>query len=491
MEAKYQLLEEGAPDYSSSAKEFTTWAYSAIYDGWWQTINENKKFVRLENSEETPVAITTKKTLREYKEAGFNTLFVNYVAPFRTFDERFETSRTKQIMDWAAELGLKCIIFEGCTRSLAATPESLINPEKANGKNFFNSQEELNEFVAYCMKKVIAHPAFYGVSILDEPSYVYFPAFGQVYKAVQACAPGAYVCMNILGLAGRFTSSVLKYCNGAEEMSFVDGYSKYINYYADCTGAPYIQVDVYPFKGTREEPTIHACAIRTPQYLAEFCKKREMELHYVLQASAFRVGFKDLAQPWLRKLNKKEMYWQTNVCMAFGVTSYSYWNYYPVVNTASEHYDPTSSFLDLAGNKNEMYYWMQDIHREMQKTAKALLNFKYQASNVLYKEPFSGAKNHLEGLSKGSYRKLTKYEAETGGAFLITELYDKENDRYGYYVVNVTDPTVENIAKIALFFDCYIRVQVWENGEAKNKAIEGGKLMAELEAGQGIFVIPY
>ena len=274
-------------------------------------------------------------------------------------------------------------------------------------------------------------------------------------------------------------------------MPVKEAYTNYVTDYAEYTQAPYIQVDVYPIKGSDDAPTMHGNALRTPQYLAEFCKERDMELYYVLQSSGFTVGYGDAVTPICRNPQKRDMYWQTNVCMAFGVTSYSYWNYYPVVNTASEHYDPTSSFLDLAGNKNEMYYWMQDIHREMQKTAKALLNFKYQASNVLYKEPFSGAKNHLEGLSKGSYRKLTKYEAETGGAFLITELYDKENDRYGYYVVNVTDPTVENIAKIALFFDCYIRVQVWENGEAKNKAIEGGKLMAELEAGQGIFVIPY
>ncbi len=492
MERKHQLLEDGAPDYSSSKKQFTTWAYSAIYNGWWQTIDENKKFVRLEDSPETPVAITTKETLREYKEAGFNTLFINYVAPFRTFEERFETSYTKQIMDWAAELGLKCIIFEGCTRALAATPESLVNPEKANGKNFFNSQEELNEFVAYCVKKVIEHPAFYGFSILDEPSYVYFPAFGQVYKAVQACAPGAYVCMNLLGLAGRYTSSVLKYCEGAEKMSFVDGYTKYINRYVDQTGAPYIQVDVYPFRATKEALMgVHSSALRTPQFLAEFCKQRGMELHYVLQASAFRVGFGKQVQPWLRKLNQKEMYWQTNVCMAFGVTSFSYWNYYPVVNTASEHYDPTSTFLDLAGNKNEMYYWMKDIHVEMQKTAKALLNFKYQSSCVACKEPFEGEKVYLEGLSQGKFIKLTGYAVDTKGAFLITELYDKENDRYGYFLVNVTDPTVDGSEKITLTFNGYERVQIYDKGERENKAIEAGKLTAELEAGKGIFVIPY
>lgn len=484
-------LKTGAPDYSGSTKEFMTWAYSAIYDGWWQTLDENRKFVRIENSPETPVAITTKESLQEYKDAGFNTLLINYVAPLRTFEERFETSRTKQIMDWAAEVGLKCIIFEGCTRGLAATKESLINPEKADGRRFFNSQEEINEFVHYCVKQVIAHPAFYGFSILDEPSYQYFPAFGQVYKAVQACAPGAYVCMNLLGLATRYTSSVLKYCEGADTMPFPEGYTKYIEHYADCTGAPYIQVDVYPIKGTREKPTLHGSPIKTPQFLAEFCKKRDMELHYVLQSSAFSVGFGENVVPWLRAPNKKEMYWQVNIAMAFGVTSYSYWNYYPCVNTASEHYDQYSSFLDIAGNRNEMYYWMRDIHGEMQNMAKALLHFRYERSGIFWKNPFAGEKIHLMGLSECTYTRLKNAKVQTAGAFLITELYDKENDRYGYFVVNVTDPVVDGKEKIRLDFEGYGRIQTYERGEVKNQALEGGVTEIELEAGQGIFVIPY
>ena len=487
-------LGRDAPDYSKSTKEFTTWAYSSTYDGWWQTLDENKKFVRLENSEETPVAVTTKETLQEYKDAGFNTLFINYVFPYRTLEERFETSRTKQIMDWAAEVGLKCIIFDGCTRELASTQESLINPEKANGKRFFNSQEELNEYVAYCMKNVIKHPAFYGISILDEPTYKCFPAFGQVYKAVQACAPGAYVCMNLLGLAvdGKFTSSVLKYCEGAWDMTAVEGYTKYVTHYADCTGAPYIQADVYPMRLTPDgKPSLTTNALNTPRFLAEFCKKRDMELHYVLQTSAFSVGFGDNLLPWLRAPNKKEMYWQVNIAMAFGVTSYSYWNYYPVVNTASEHYDEKSSFLDIAGNKNDMYYWMQDIHKEMQKMAKVLLCFKYENSGVFCKEPIAGARIHINGLGETTFTKLSKVNVETAGAILVTEMYDKANSRFGYFIVNVTDPVVEGGSNVTLKFDEFDKVQIWNKGEVEKRAIENNALRVEFEIAQGIFVIPY
>ena len=485
-------LEKNAPDYSASTKQFRTWAYAATYDGWWQTIDENNNFIRLENSEETPIAVTTKESLQEYKDAGFNTLMINYVFPFNSLQEDWETSRTKEIMDWAAELGLDCFIFEGLTRGLASTQESLINPEKADGKKFFNSQEEINAYVYENLKEVIAHPAFYGISVLDEPSYKCFPAFGQVYKAIQACAPGSFVNMNLLGMATDYNSnSRAKYSPNTATLSVYDAYTDYITRYADNTGAPYIQVDVYPLTGTTEAPTITTNAIRTPQRLAEFCKERDMDLYYVMQSSQMTVGFGDAVTPILRHLQKKDMYWQANIAMAFAVREYSYWGYYPVVNTASEHYDEKSSFLDLAGNKNDMYYWMQDIHKEMQVSAKALLNFDYNTSGVYYKGPIPGYKLHVAGMDKGNYQKLTSYTADTEGAFLITELYDKGNNRYGYYIVNVTDPAQSGASKTTLTFDGYNKVQIYDRGQITNKAMKKNTLSLELGYGHGMFVIPY
>lgn len=486
-------LDKGAPDYSSSTKEFMTWAYSATYDGWFQTIDEKETFIRLQNSAETPVAITTKESLQEYKDAGFNTLLINYVFPFDSRTERFEGSRVKEIMDWCAELGLKAIVWESSIRALASTAESLINPEKADGAKFFNSQEELNAYVYNNVEEIIAHPAFYGFSILDEPSYVYFQAFGEVYAAVQACAPGAFVNMNLLGMGTDHNSNTrTKYCEGAGNMDIVDAYTKHITTYADCTKAPYIQVDVYPIKGSDESPEMTANALRTPMFLAEFCKERDMDLYYVLQASGFTVGYNDAITPICRNPKKRDMYWQTNVCMAFGVKSYSYWNYYPCVNTASEHYDQYSSFVDIAGNKNDMYYWMQDIHKEMQNTAKALLNFEYESSGVFYKGPISGYKQHLSSMPKGAYEKLSSYEALTaGGAFLVTELYDKGNDRYGYFVVNVAEPAKSGSASVKLTFDGYKRVQVYDRGTPTNQALSKNSITLELGNGYGAFVIPY
>ena len=485
-------LDKNAPDYSSYTDEFITWAYAATYDGWWQTVDENEEFVRIDNSDDTPVAITTKESLQEYKDAGFNTLMINYVYPFNSAKDNWENSPTKQIMDWCAELDLKCMVWESVVRGLASTEESLINPDKADGKKFFNTQEELNGYLYSMIKDVVAHPAFFGFSILDEPSYKVFPAFGQVYAAIQNCAPGAFVNMNLLGMSTDYNSNTrAKYSPNTATLSPYDAYTDYITRYTEYTKAPYIQVDVYPMRGNDDAPTITANAIRTPQRLAEWCKERDMDLYYVMQTSGFTVGFGDAVTPICRNPNKRDMYWQTNVAMAFGVKQYSYWGYYPVVNTASEHYDETSSFLDIAGNKNDMYYWMQDIHSEMQIAAKALLQFDYQTSGAYYKGPITGSKMHISGLNKGSYTKLTAYEANTEGAFLITELYDKANDRYGYYIVNITDTFYSGASNTTLTFDGYNKVQIYDRGQISNKALKKNTLSLELGYGQGMFVIPY
>lgn len=123
--------------------------------------------------------------------------------------------------------------------------------------------------------------------------------------------------------------------------------------------------------------------------------------------------------------------------------------------------------------------------------AKALLNFDYCTSGVYYKGPIPGYKLHVSGMGKGTYTELTSYEAETAGAFLITELYDKDNDRYGYFVVNVTDPAYSGASKTKLTFDEFDRVQIYDRGNVSNKALKNNTLSLELSYGQGMFVIPY
>ena len=151
-----------APDYSETEETFDIWAYHATYNGVWKHVENGETIEDREG-----IVKTDRESLLEYKAAGFNRLFISYA--MTVSGDSYAESDAKKVMDICADIGLKCILFESKLHGLSSTRESLINPDKADGNNFFASQEDLNEFVGARIKDMIKHPAFYGFSIFDEP----------------------------------------------------------------------------------------------------------------------------------------------------------------------------------------------------------------------------------------------------------------------------------------------------------------------------------
>ena len=372
---------EPAPDYSETEETFEMYAYSATYDGWWQYGDATGTHLVTDG-----IVITNKETLQEYKDCGFNTLMITYA--YQLKGKEFKGSKVEQVMDWAHELDMKCIVWESTTYLLSYTAESLINPEKANGQKFFNSQEELNEYVYDNIKDIVAHPAYYGFSLKDEPNREYLPAIGQVYKAIEAAKKGSFTKMNLWAFttspAAQWQSRYSEnYATQTPEQNYID----YLNYYKECTGAPYVQYDDYPLQGDNPDiagvgddwVNVSVNHLKNYRIVSEWACKNGVEMKKVLQTCSYNIS-KDNGTTWqssCRDLTKTDMYWQTNIAMAFGQKSFTYWTYYPVVNVgASERYDDSTCFIDQYGNKNDMYFWMKGIHSEMKGMAKALMTFE-------------------------------------------------------------------------------------------------------------------
>ena len=458
------------PDYSSSTEKFRRWGYTAVYNGWWQTVLPDGTKVSLQNSEETPIAITSKESLQEYKDCGMNVLFINYIYSFN--GKNFATSKAKKIMDWAHELDMKCILFENVLYSLSSTNGSLIDPDNANGKTKFSSQEELNAYVYEQIKDVVAHPAYLGFSLKDEPSYLVLQAVGQVYKAIQAAAPNSYAHMNLFPMYNG-KSVVSQYCENATELSLAEAYTNYIQTYLDCTGASYIQYDSYPLLGDDTWQTLDEDYILNMQLVAEFAKKNNLVFDHVFQSCAWRgQGKNGQTIPGARKPTELDMRWQVNIGMAMGIKGYAYWNYYPCVNTNGEHHDLTSSFLNRDGSQNPMYGWMKDFHEEMQVTEKALANFNYVTSAVKICKPVPGITKHINGAKQGEFTNLTSHEVNGPGILLVSELYDAERDVYGYYIVNATDSLQKARIEVSLEFSNYKKIQMYYLGYVENNSLK-------------------
>lgn len=493
-------IQSNAPNYSNTEKEYTLWAYGGTCDDWYQVAGQ--KYYFDDGTRQTP------ERTKLYADGGFNVLFVDWTFTYGGASKNeFLKSPTKIVMDRAHEAGLKCVVFVGRLHSLSSSHTSLIVGEgNGDGKNTFDTQAELNMYVENVLSGLMEHPAFYGVSLIDEPYYTQFDAMSEVYKAVQTVAPGTWCNMNLNPMSYD-PRAVMRYTKEANEkygkyvlpdntlvknypMPSVEEvrafYTQYIEAYHEKLGkyCGYLQYDSYPLLDPESKEMDYSVLkehMNNAQLVAEFCEKTGMEFGHVYQT------YKAYSR---RASTKTDMYWQTNIGMAFGVKNHSYYTYYPTVNS-SELPDETAHIVNRVGDPNELYYWIKDIHEEMQFNAKALMNFEYSASTYRLNGEYDWNDEYMTRLTQYELTDVYEIDVEGNGAALITEQYDQENDQRGYYVMNATDALYMTELKITLYIDGFNMVQVYNGKKVVEREVKNGKISFYLPTGQGVFVMPY
>lgn len=492
-ESSIESVEETRkPDYSQSTAQYDIWAYSSVCDDWYQYRNEDGEVVRVYFEDGTR---QTAERTQLYADGGYNILFVDWSFP-NDYATDFESSTMKRVMDDAYKSGLKCLIFEGKLHSLSSSHTSLIDPQNADGKTKFSSQKDLENYVAERLRYVKEHPAFYGVSLVDEPYYTQLPAMGEVYRAVQAVAPGAFCNLNLNPMSYDYRA-MMRYC---EEYKDADktlevtpqqvekAYQKYLEYYYTYVGqySKYIQYDSYPLLVEKEWEgweTILAEHVRNAQLVADFAAKKGMVFGHVYQTYCASTR---------RNPTKTDMAWQVNIGMAMGVKNHSYYTYYPTPNTSDTTLpDDTATIVNREGTPNANYYVLKDINKEMQFNAKALMNFEYELSTYYTCGEVPGETEFLSRIEKNTLQGIENVALSGDGAVLISQQYDKAEDWRGYYVMNVTDPQCLTEVKVTLRLEDCEYVQIYNGKEVETKKVKDGAVSVYVTTGQGMFVIPY
>ena len=487
-----------APIYDQTNSGFDYWAYSGVCDNWYKSTNAAGEEITVWGD-----TLQNEANTNKYFNAGFNVLFIDWTIPYGGMSEAyFERSQVKEVMDYAATKGKKCFLYVTQLHALSSSETSLIVTDgTADGVNTFASQEELNNYVAKMLSGVANHSAFYGVSLVDEPYYYQFDAIGEVYKAVQAVAPGAFCNINLNPMSKDYRAlerynkamndKFAKYDTTTESgddlaklvaMAVKDAdmqaaYKEYLETYYEKVGqyCKYIQYDSYPFA----EESLLDYYFLNMQIVSDFATEKGMQFGHVYQSSNFG-----------RALTKNDMYWQTNIGMAMGVKTHAYYTYYPRPDNATV--DTESTFVDREGNTNSMYTWMKGIHEEMAVTATALSNFTYQGLKYYSGTAVSGADTSAIAKMTNNYtfKKLSNV-SNTKGHALVTELYDEETNRYGYFVLNATDPSVSSSTNVTLTFEGFSHVMIYANGMPSQVELENGKYTLSLSTAMGAFIVPY
>ncbi len=452
-------VEAVAPDYSSSEASLPIYGYTpppADRDG---------------------VNYQTLESYKTYKEAGLNILLLQ--ADDGYDGEPWETSHLKEQMDLATEAGIdKIIVFDHRLWRLTGLNTGLVG-------NKYGTEEELDAYVANCVKDYAAHPSFYGIQLRDEPAYNYFASIGDLYRSLKRVLPDNFIQFNLLPANNSAKSS---YCSGGADMELAEAYKAYLTKFLDETDADYIMFDSYPMSGT----SIRGAHFTTLQVANEVAKERGVDIYAVAQTCSYSTNGAIQA----RVCTEADLYWQTNVYMGFGIKQLSYFNYWKKKDSNNEVFFDNASFISNNGEKTEIYGYMQKINGELQELAKVSMNFDYVGCFYSTSQPSDYSVSYLSGLQIGNLTHVTNVTYGSSQAVLITELYDEEKGNTMYMIQNILDPIyVEGEGDCILeaeitFKDC-THLLVIDKGVSSTVELQKGRYSVTLEPGHAVFVIPY
>lgn len=459
----------------NQGKTFPIYAYSPPPEGkWW-----------IDDQIFTTEDFRTVERYQEYKECGFNVLFMQRTAAYN--GEDWSTCETKAAMEKAVKAGLdKIIIVDERIFALSTETNGLIGEGKK-----FATEQDLDDFIRDCIKDYKLQEGFYGVQLMDEPFHPRIKAVGQVFKAVRRVDSSIFVHCNLNPMI--IPHFLYQICPPG--MNMIDCYEKYLTMFLEESGSDYIMMDIYPFYKTPEKANISKYYFAGLECVARVCKKYGKEMHIVMQSFGMNVRNK----PYHLLPNEQRMQYQKNVLISFGVKEFAYFTYWTkqANNSKGEMFPDGKAMMNRQGERTPVWYYVQKINEELNELAPLLSQFEYKTNAYFVTPPLHSNPTYLEMVRGGELSQVTSGKTDRD-VVLVSELYDKKKRQYMHCVVNVADPkryAKWHKKKKQLTTLCYAEkynvADVYKNEKWKTVVLKDGKLELLLSPGEGAIVLPY
>ena len=470
---------KNAPDYSDSEYQMNLYSHCGPSNGQYTDANGNPQYAGQD--------FRTVERYQEYKDIGSKTLLLLGNDPYT--GEDFATSQLKKNLDMAQEVGLKVVVFDLRIHDLSSNVVNGVQQDSlvGDGKQFA-TQDELVAHLRELTRDYITHPAFYGITLADEPVYDKLKSVGQVYRALHTIDPDMYVPVVLLPFSDE-AGWVPSYAGESVSSNAITpeaAYRKYVEKYFEETEAKNLIYDDYPFrflKGQANSEYIRNTYLMNLQMMSEYATQNGAKLELCIQTFSMDAG--------LRKVTEEDVRWQANTAMSFGVQNlicFTYWMH-PNQLSGPGQEGKNSAIMDNFGNKI-LYDEVQRVNRESQSLAKIIFNYEYQKTyfNFTSLNPpayFVGVKSveELDGIEEIEMQETT----------MINQMYDEQKGLYGYFVLNETDPFSQKSNEVTIKFDKkYKYLMLVNRGEITYQELDDqNSVTLDLERGDGCFVIPY
>ena len=459
----------------NKGRVFPIYGYSPPPQGEW----------RIDDTIFTTEDFRTVEKYREYKECGFTVLFLQHTALYK--GDGWEQSETKMAFDNALKAGIdKIILVDDRIFQLSLIPGGIIGEGKQ-----FSTEAELDDFIRNCIQDYKDQEGFYGVQLRDEPFYPYLKTVGQLYRSIRRVDKNIFVHCNLNPLI--IPSLNYQICPPGENM--IDAYEKYLTMFLEETGTDHVMMDTYPFFKNTEKINVGRYYFAGLECVARVCKKMGVEMHIVVQSFGMTVRKKRRhVLP-----SERQMQYQKNVLIGFGVKQYSYFTYWTkqVNRSDGEFFPDGEAMMSRSGEKTRMWRHVQKINKELTALAPLLWEFNYCSNAFFANKPFCIQPTFLEMTRGGKLSQIKDVQVDRD-VVLVTEQYDKKKKQYMYCVTNVTDPIAyakkykrEKQVTLLQFNEKYTVADLYYKGKWNKVALEEGKLNLSLYSGDGIIILPY
>ncbi|MBE5750635.1 MAG: hypothetical protein E7346_07240 [Clostridiales bacterium] len=460
-------------------------------------------------------AEANKERFTAYKESGLTTLYLTgWLSYCLNGDEPWAGSSAQKCFELAKEVGIEKIIIrdQRLYEGLVDLKDNLIG----KGKDFrFQTEDELLDYVRFCMKDYVKEPMLLGLGLHDEPDIGYVNSFGYVYRAIKKVAKeygrdDFYIQMN---LNPMILNAYFLMHPDYKNMTESQLYENYVDAFLESTGADIVCVDNYPFRPSNIGGRFLAGYYSSLQILNKVCKKHGARLAFVIQSFEMYHKTNITAQAGYRRIaTVNEMFLQMNSVLGFGVRDVAFYTFETMNSEPESPYrtQDGSSFITEGCEKTHIFYFAQSAIEHAKSLEPVLFNYDYTGARILIHDSVKRCeKDYLasEGIFDGNkileptapfdntyeFKCVSNFSCDKD-VLLITELEKNGDNTYIYMVLNAIDSPYK-IDPSAMNVDVWLKpefksVNAFINGKWTEKELDNGKITWKLSQGEAVYFVP-
>lgn len=398
-------------------------------------------------------------TLEQYQaiaDSGINTIYALY--------EVFDLNATEAALDLADEVGLGYYVrdprlgglFQDVFDSQGIPNQSEVDDDYADFIEAVNDYKD--------------HESFKGNLISDEPGGDLFEWLGLYNEKYQSYLPDKDFYVNLFP-----TYATLAQRDGLN-------YEEYLRQYIEVVNPEFVSYDHYPLMLFYEQPEL------TDDYLYNMEVVSTISHEYNLPFWAFlqTMGFSNSSGTQHREPTEADLRWQTAIAMAYGAQGIQHFSYWTPGTESNESFG--DAMVDREGNKTDSYYAAQTTNLEVLKYDEIYLQFDWQGVLTHSNDSFEVTNFRMLSSRLEGNEKIASIETTED---LVIGTFIGPNNEDAFMLVNFNDPALNLSNTIKVEFNDAKKAIVFIKGEQTIVDLNKGVLEYVLEAGEGIFVIPY